>query len=281
MEKLEIKATTCCLLSEYLLENTLFSAQRIEYFLKNKDVKLNGKRIKDDIRISTDDIIDIYYNDEVLYSSYCNIIFEDDNVLIVNKKPNIEVISNDFCLLRLLSQNRQELHCVHRLDRNTEGIVVFAKNRISETCLLKAFKDRTLEKYYIAYVQGIMPKKEDTLTAFIKTDTENAISAVFDKQVEGSEKIITKYKVLKNINGNSLLEVELVTGKTHQIRAHLSHIGHGVIGDGKYGEKEGFKKQALCAYKLIFHFAENSALGYLNNVVYQVKPTFLDKIKGE
>ena len=120
-------------------------------------------------------------------------------------------------------------------------------------------------------VYGKMPKSEETLTAFLTKDERKNLVKVTDNQVEGSKKIITKYKVLDYYDDASLLEIELLTGRTHQIRAHLAHIGHPLYGDGKYGREEGRYRQALYSYKLKFAFDDDNLLSYLSGRVFQAR----------
>ncbi len=236
--------------------------------VRDKDVKVNDKRVSKDTLLLAGDKVTIYLKEE----KKIDIIFEDENVLVVFKPRNIETVSEDGddFLSKLKSQTNINLFAVHRLDRNTQGLVVFAKNENSKKSLDRAFKNRTLEKFYLALTYGAFACKEKTMEAYLKKDEKNSLVQISDKKLDGYEKIITKYKVLKEKDNLSLVQVELVTGKTHQIRAHLSHIGHFIIGDEKYGDTKINKKykkhyQCLCSYKLIFHFDASDYLAYLND----------------
>lgn len=163
-----------------------------------------------------------------------------------------------------------DLEPCHRLDRNTSGLVVYAKGIALEE-MLKAFKERTVDKYYLAKVYGVPTKKSATLVDYLIKDSDSGMVRVVKEQVKGSVKIITEYQTIETSENSSVLKVKLITGKTHQIRAHLASIGNFIIGDGKYGvnkiNKE-FKatRQKLTAYELKFNFDANSPLNYLNGV---------------
>lgn len=247
--------------------------------VRDKDIKVNNKRVGKDILLIEGDKITVYLKEE----QKVEIVFEDENVLVAFKPRSIETISevSDDFLSMLKSQTNINLFAVHRLDRNTEGLIVFAKNENAKKSLDYAFKNRTLEKYYLALTYGTFILKEKTLEAYLKKDEKKSLVQISDKNLDGYEKIITKYKVLKEIDNLSLIQVELVTGKTHQIRAHLSHIGHFVIGDEKYGDSKinkQYKKhyQCLCAYKLIFHFTSNDYLSYLNGKEISLSKDMID-----
>ena len=163
----------------------------------------------------------------------------------------------------------------HRLDRNTNGLVIFAKNQESLDILLEKFKHHEMEKHYLALVYGIPKKDTQILQAYLFKDRKKSQVYISDEPKKGYSKIITSYTVLEKYPDNtSLLDVEIQTGKTHQIRAHLSHIGLPIIGDGKYGNYEINKKfncktQKLISYKLKFNFKEDSGiLNYLNNKTF-------------
>ena len=242
----------------------------IQKIIRNKDIKVNGKRQSKDIMLNIGDVVQFYFNKEI---KFIDIIYEDDNILIPSKPKELETISDevsDSLLTRLVNQTGLNLYAVHRLDRNTTGLVVFAKNLKTKNELDLALKNRTIEKYYLALVYGHFKEKQDTLIAYLKKDRKNSLVYISNEKLAGYEKIETKYKVLEEYEETSLIEVELVTGKTHQIRAHLAHIGHFVIGDQKYGDSkvnQKFKKkyQCLTAYKIKFHFNKNSVISYLNN----------------
>jgi 23S rRNA pseudouridine955/2504/2580 synthase len=204
------------------------------------------------------------------------IIYEDNNILIADKPRAIEVVSEsgeeDF-LAVARRETGADLRAVHRLDRNTAGLVVFAKNEGAENELAAAFspagETSSARKFYTAEVAGTLFKKEATLTAFLFKDSKKATVYIADRPRFGYKKIVTKYRVLKESGGTSLIEAELVTGRTHQIRAQFAHIGHPLIGDGKYGDnalnrKFRAKYQRLLSRKIQFSFPKESCLAYLN-----------------
>ena len=166
----------------------------------------------------------------------------------------------------------------HRLDRNTTGLVLFAKNEDSLNILLDKFKNHEIRKKYLALVYGIPKVKKARLEAYLFKDNKKSIVYISDNFKTGYSKIITSYSVIKEYDNNSsLLEVEIETGKTHQIRAHLAHIGYPIIGDGKYGinpvnKDFGFKFQQLKAYELTFNFQTDAKyLNYLNGKTFSLK----------
>ena len=166
----------------------------------------------------------------------------------------------------------------HRLDRNTTGLVLFAKNEDSLNILLEKFKNHEIQKKYLALVYGIPKVKKARLETYLFKDNKKSIVYISDTFKTGYSKIITSYSVIKEYDNNSsLLEVEIETGKTHQIRAHLAHIGYPIIGDGKYGINSvnkdfGFKFQQLKAYELTFNFRTDSkCLNYLNGKTFSLK----------
>ena len=265
------KAQNSKKLSELISSRLSLSYNVTQKIIRSKDVKINGKRISSDLVVNENDEITIYYKE--VETPMVEILYQDENIIVVFKRRNIETV-NENGKIDLLSKVSEitsgTCYAVHRLDRNTEGLVVFALNEKSKNELDLAFKNRTIDKYYLALVFGTFSKSEETLEAYLKKDSKKSLVYISDIPKTGYEKIITHYKVLKEKEDTSLLEVKLITGKTHQIRAHLSHINHFIIGDEKYGDSlvnKKFKKkyQCLCAYKVVFHFDKQSKLSYLND----------------
>lgn len=252
----------------YLSQNTLYKA------LRQKDVKVDGKRINKDCNIFTGNNIIIYVADNLLFPNIdLNVVYEDENILIVDKPVNLEV-TGDSSLTTIVHNKYSNFSFLpmpcHRLDRNTSGLILFAKNEISLNILLDKFKSHEIQKKYLTLVYGIPKVKKARLSAYLFKDKKKSIVYISDVFKTGYSKIITSYSVIEEYDNNSsLLEVEIETGKTHQIRAHLAHIGHPIIGDGKYGMNSlnksfGFKFQQLRAIELKFSFSTDAkTLNYL------------------
>lgn len=210
--------------------NTIYKA------LRKKDILVNDVRIKENITLCAGDTVTIYITDNYLFKQVnLEIVFEDNNIIVVNKPSGIEVVNGNFETLTTLLEkqiNTPVFPC-HRLDRNTSGLVLFAKNENALNILLEKFKNKEISKFYKCKVYGIPKKTSATLEAYLFKDNKKSMVYIYDKPTTGSVKIITSYKVLKTDlkQNTSTLEVELHTGKTHQIRAHLAHIGHPIIGD--------------------------------------------------
>ena len=271
MNLITFKARRNGKLSEEILDyfNGAASYSLVMKLIRKKDVKINGRRTGKDEQIIANDEISVYA--EITDERAEKTIYEDENVLVSIKPKGIT--SEDF--YGLIKKKRENARFIHRLDRNTDGIMIFALNDTAEKELLKGFKDRTFKKYYITKAAGTFDKKEGTLVAYLIKNAEKAEVKIFDEPKKGSEKIITKYKVLCEGDGFSILEIELVTGKTHQIRAHLSHVRHPIIGDGKYGYKsinDKFKEksQVLTAYKTQLFFDKESPLSYLSGKTFEI-----------
>ena len=256
--------------------------------LRKKDIKLNGKRINENLVIYDGDVIDIYISDEILYNTQnmnIDIVYEDDNIVVFNKPANIEVTGNN-SLTSIMKKQYAFLEPCHRIDRNTIGLVLYAKNQEALNILLHKFKNYEIEKHYIACCYGIPTKKQDTIEGFLFKDSKKSIVYVSDDLKKGYVYIKTSYKVLRQSKNICLLDVTLHTGKTHQIRAHLAHLGLPIIGDGKYGSYEINKKfkvntQLLCSYSLKFNF-EDYKLKNLKDMVISLNTLpFLNFLEGE
>lgn len=256
-----------------LNKSTLFKA------LRKKDIRINNVKVNEDKIIHSGDEITIYISDEFLFgtdSKKLDIVFEDENIIVTNKPEGIAVTENSSSIITLAKLVQEQFGAnvepCHRLDLNTKGLVIFAKNKESLNVLLEKFKNKEIEKHYKALVYGIPKKEHAILEAYLFKDSKKSLVYISDEPKKDYLKIITEYTILKkDLNKNTaLLDVNLHTGRTHQIRAHLAHIGHPIIGDGKYGmnniNKEfGKKTQELISYKIIFKFtSESGILSYLN-----------------
>lgn len=265
LKEIEIKSRQ--LLSDAIAENTDLGYYRIQKIIKSKSVKINGLRVGVDMNVNSGDTVYVYLADREKDS--IEVVYRDDNILVVNKTAGIEVQGTDSLTERINNILTDATAVpVHRLDRNTMGLVVFALNKTAETELLASFKDRDIDKLYNCIVVGNPKPASAKLKAFLFKDAKKSMVYVSDAPKQGYLPIETHYRVLKNIGELSLLEVKLVTGRTHQIRAHLAHIKYPILGDGKYGinkinHRYRVKTQLLCCTKVTFHFAQGP-LKYLD-----------------
>lgn len=277
----------------------------LQKYIRIKRIKVNGQRAARDQRLAQGDVLQLYINDEffdqpreenmflTLFKPSLDIVYEDENLMLLNKRPGLVVHADETEKVNTLINHIQAYlyqkrewnprwenaftpALCNRIDRNTGGIVIAAKNAESLRVLNQKIRDRELVKLYLCVVQGELPKRAGTLTAYLeKLSDENRV-IVSDRKTPQNRTILTKYRVLETRGGNSLLEVDLLTGRTHQIRAHFAHVGHPLLGDGKYGSNKlnkalGYDVQALYSYKLRFEFTTPAGcLEYLNHREFSV-----------
>ena len=298
---------------KFLLKAVKRLPQSLMYkYIRLKRIKLNGKRCDIKTRLNEGDVLSLYINDEffeenketdfLLANASIDIAYEDENILVADKKPGLVVHEdNDHIADTLINRIKNYLYkkgeydpndensfapsLCNRIDRNTQGLVVCAKNAQSLRILNEKIKNRELNKKYLCVCIGKFSKKSDTISAYHIKDEKNNTVKILPSPAYGAKKIVTGYNVLKEKDGLSLVEIALITGRTHQIRAHMAYIGHPLLGDGKYGKnilnkKYHLKTQALCAYKLKFDFSTDSGiLGYLNGKeIISKEPWFVSEL---
>lgn len=291
--------------------------------IRLKKIKVNRARTDQKYILQEGDEIQLFIRDEffdapekdgnAIYhiEPKLSIVYEDENILLCQKRPGVLVHEDtdggeNTLILHIKAylwrkgeykpeaeQSFAPALC-NRIDRNTGGIVIAAKNAAALREMNEKIRENEISKFYLAAVHGTLPRKQDTMTAYLIKDADANKVQIFDRPAKGLKEIITKYKVIREHGGNSLIEVELVTGRTHQIRAHFSHIGHPLLGDGKYGvnrddRRIGYKYQALYAYRLRFDFKNREGtLGYLRGKEVRIAPSdiwfyhdFMPKTNGE
>lgn len=250
----------------------------IRKVLKNKDVKINGVRVNRDVLVRASDTVQIYYPDDALkpWQPY-RLVWEDDNVAVVFKLQGIETSSPNTAntLENLLGYT-----AVHRLDVNTEGLVIFAKHAAAADELNTAFANGQVEKTYQALCFGELKKSPVTLSGYLDKDKDAGLVMITKEKQPGALPVKTVVEFIRPKGDYSLLQIRPLTGRTHQIRAHLASIGLYIVGDGKYGNASLNRlyhqdKQCLCATQIKFAFNPGSLLYYLNGRTFTAEPTFL------
>ena len=283
----------------------LLPASLAQKYIRLKRIKRNGGRAQRDTRLENGDTLQLYINDEffdtprednaylTVAAPKLNIVYEDENILLVDKRPGLAVHPHDGAEYgrTLIDQIQAYLYQKHewrpreehaftpalcnRIDRNTGGIVIAAKTAEALRVMNQKIKDRELDKRYLAIVEGTPKPREGSLKGFLFKDAVKNRVYVTDSPKPGAKTCQTNYKVLDSRNGLSLVECELITGRTHQIRAQFAHAGHPLLGDGKYGKLDkryDRTYQALYSYKLTFQFTtEAGSLENLNGRSFQVE----------
>jgi len=277
--------------------------------IRNKRIKINGKRAEISSRLCEGDTVQMYLNDEFFdsvtetefmsVSSVLNIIYEDENIMLLDKKNGMVVHEDDDNTAdTLINRVKRYLYdkgeydtnaensfapaLCNRLDRNTGGIVIAAKNAESLRILNQKIRDREIEKYYLCITAGVPSKRADTVTAYLEKDSASNTVKVTDRKSSTNKTIVTSYRVIRDNGSLALVEIKLGTGRTHQIRAHMAHIGCPLLGDGKYGinrinREYKVKTQALYSYRLKFAFSsESGCLEYLNGKEFRADKVWFE-----
>lgn len=267
-------------------------------YIRTNHVKLNGKKPAINVRLAEGDTLEVYIRDEffaeeskhydfIAAKRELEIVYEDDNLLVADKPAGLlshpgNEYTPDTLIARITrylyekgeySPDRENAFApalANRLDRNTSGLVLAAKNAEALRLLNEKIKNREIRKFYLCAVIGTPAEKEKTLEGWLSKDEKNNKVTVYAACREGCKEIRTAYKVLAQGAGLSLLEVELLTGRTHQIRAHLAYAGLPLLGDSKYCPRAlfnryGYKKQLLVSHRLFFDFTQDAgSLRYLD-----------------
>lgn len=273
--------------------------------IRTKKIKVNRKRTEQSYVLCEGDEIQLFIRDEFFDNPEkddgalsrivpkLNIVYEDDNIMLLNKRPGVLVHEDDdggentlIMHIKAYLYGKGEYYpdkeqsfapsLCNRIDRNTGGIVIAAKNAEALRDMNAKIKAGEIRKHYICLVHGVPPKQKDVIRGYLRKDSRNNTVEVRDKYFDGAKEIVTGYTVLERRGKETLVEIELFTGRTHQIRAHMAHIGCSLVGDGKYGinkddRQRGFKYQALYSYKLIFPKTDaKNSLSYLEGREFSI-----------
>ena len=283
----------------------LLPASLAQKYIRIKRIKLNGGRAERDTRLQNGDVLQLYINDEffdkprqdnaylTVAAPKLSIVYEDDQILLVDKRPGLAVHPHDGAeygrtlidhIQAYLYQKKEwsprgensfTPALCNRIDRNTGGIVIAAKTAEALRVMNQKIKDREMDKRYLAIVEGTPRPREGSLKGYLFKDAKKNRVFVTDTPQTGAKSCQTNYKTIASSKGLSLVECELITGRTHQIRAQFAHAGHPLLGDGKYGKldkKYDRNYQALYSYKLAFAFTTDAgALEHLNGKSFQVE----------
>ncbi|MBR4237333.1 RluA family pseudouridine synthase [bacterium] len=287
-------------LKKYIKERINANKTFLIMMERKKLIRLNGMHPKDyDIVLKENDVVSFYVNDSyfIVHQTKPNfdIVYEDENIIIIDKDAGVlthGIGDNHNSLIDYVSkylENKGEYipslatsfkpQISTRLDTNTKGLLIVSKNKETLSLINKLISDRLIIKKYLTIVKGKFKEKEGILKDYIEIDDKKSIVKVFKDKSENRKEIITAYKVIKEYDDYEVLEIELITGRTHQIRSHLAFYNHPVLGDNKYGDKNLNKKlnlasQELISYNLTFNSNDLKHLDYLKNKSFFSKKKF-------
>ena len=283
------------MLSRFLAQEAAQMPQwAIREVIKKRDVRIDGVRISADVRVYEGQEIKVFWPKSVVVQKEKRqlpepeVIFEDEHVLLINKPQGLasqnedHPLEGDSALTRVLAylknkgESTDHVYLCHRLDVQTGGLLLFVKDEPSYESAYEAFTQRTFRKFYTCRVKGCPTQHESVMRAYLRKDAQLARVVVTDYPARGAQEIVTAYRVTED-GESARLEVELITGRTHQIRAHLAHIGHPILGDDKYGDRQlnrqlNLRRQQLWATTLEFN--AQGALAYLNGRRFSVNCPF-------
>lgn len=292
----------------------LLPAPLAQKYIRLKRVKVNGKGSRRDARLQAGDLLQLYINDEFfdtpaednaflsVFKPQLDIVYEDDQIIVCNKRPGLlchadehEYVSTLITHIQAYLYQKREWSprwensftpaLCNRIDRNTGGLVIAAKTAEALRIMNDKIRDREISKFYLAAVVGKLLPPDGELRGFLLKDENKKQVAVYKKPVPGGKSAVTRYRTLKVKNGLSLVECELLTGRTHQIRAQFAAAGHPLLGDGKYGrrsdnQRAGRRGQALWSYKLVFDFPTDAGcLEYLKGKTLEIPRTSIDFVE--
>ena len=289
----------------------------LQKYIRIKRIKLNGKRAERDQRLQENDVLQLYINDEffdkpseenmflTLFKPSLDIVYEDENIMLLNKRPGLVVHADETEKVNTLINHIQAYlyqkkewnpkwenafapALCNRIDRNTGGIVIAAKNAETLRIINEKIRDREIDKRYLCITVGAPKLAEGKIECFLLKDEKKKQVAVYHKPIPGGKTAVTKYRTVEKRGELALVEVELLTGRTHQIRASFADLGCPLLGDGKYGRGEvnkryGETRQALYSYQLTFDFPTDAGiLNYLKGRTFAVENVpFCDKYFGK
>ncbi len=284
----------------------LLPAPLAQKYIRLKRVKVNGKGSKRDVRLQKGDVLQLYINDEFfdkptqenaflsVFKPQLDILYEDGHIMLLNKRPGMVVhpdgqerVNTLITHIQAYLYQKREWSpywensfapaLCNRIDRNTGGIVIAAKTAEALRVMNQKIRDRELQKLYLCVIHGAMTPRDGQLKGYILKDEDKAQVKVHDRPVPGGKTAVTLYRTLETRGGLSLVECDLITGRTHQIRAQFAAAGHPLLGDGKYGRERDGKRfnrrfQALYSYKLRFDFTTGAGcLEHLNGREWMVE----------
>ena len=288
----------------------------LQKYIRLKRIKVNGRGAKRNTRLESGDILQLYINDEffdkpseeniflTVFRPQLDIVYEDENLLLVNKRPGLVVHADETEKVNTLINHIQAYlyqkrewnprwenaftpALCNRIDRNTGGIVIAAKNAETLRIINQKIRDREIDKRYLCITVGTPRPPQGEVSCFLLKDEKKKQVAVYHRPVPGGKTAVTRYRTLETRGELSLLEVELLTGRTHQIRATMADLGCPLLGDGKYGDGQvnrryGETRQALYSYRLTFDFPTDAGLlNYLRGRSFQVESVpFREKYFG-